>query len=204
MATANPLARQTSDNGARVTARSPIVARQARSPVVARHARLAMKFLHTMGAIGLMGAMACFIVMLYGAPEAPLTAATLPAYATLRAAMAEIARWLFLPAMAATLISGLIAIAINRGFHNAGWAWVKLLSGVLIFEWGFVGIIGPLQNEAKLAARALAGGADAASLMASLGGETAAQRMSLWALFAVATFNVVFGVWRPRLTKLRD
>lgn len=28
-----------------------------------------------------------------------------------------------------TLIAGLLAIAVNRAYHNAGWAWVKLAAG---------------------------------------------------------------------------
>jgi uncharacterized membrane protein len=159
-----------------------------------------MKFLHTMGAVGLMGAMLCFLVMLHFMPPAKEIAN----YATMRGAMGEIAKWVFLPSMALTLIAGLLAIAFNRGFHNAGWAWVKLLSGILVFEWGFVGILGPMQQEAENAAKVLAGGPDAAGLAAALGTEIGAQSASLWALFAVATFNVVFGVWRPRLTRLRD
>lgn len=158
--------------------------------------RRLMKFLHTMGAIGLAGAMACLLVLLglTPSPEA------LPQYALMRGAMGEIARWVFLPSLAITLLSGLVAIAIHRGFHNAGWAWAKLATGVLMFEWGFVGVQGPMQQEAELAAQALAGQGDAALLGLSLG----AEAMSLWALLAVATVNVVLGVWRPRFTKLRD
>ena len=33
---------------------------------------------------------------------------------------------------------------------------------------------------------------------------TSAERNTLWILLAVATANVIFGIWRPRLTKLRD
>lgn len=158
--------------------------------------RRLMKFLHTMGAIGLAGAMACLLVLLAMTPPP----ASLPQYALMRGAMSDIARYIFLPSLALTLISGLIAIALNRGFHNAGWAWAKLATGVLMFEWGFVGVQGPMQQEAELSAEALAGRADAALLGMSLG----AEAMSLWTLLAVATLNVVLGVWRPRFTKLPD
>ncbi len=158
--------------------------------------RRLMKFLHTMGAIGLMGAMACLLVLLHVTPPP----SSLPQYALMRGAMSEIAKWVFLPSVALTLIAGLLAIAINRAFHNAGWAWMKLISGVIIFEWGFVGVQGPMQQEAELSAKALAGQADVASLAVSLG----AARNSLWILLAVATANVVLGVWRPKLTSLPD
>jgi len=158
--------------------------------------RRLMKFLHTMGAIGVMGAMACLLVLLSFAPQP----ASVSEYALMRGAMAGIAKWVFLPSMMLTLVAGLLAIAVNRAYHNAGWAWAKLLSGVLVFEWGFVGVEGPMEMEAKASVAALAGQPDLASLAAAL----SAEQNSLWILLAVATFNVVFGIWRPRLTNIRD
>ena len=155
-----------------------------------------LKFLHTLGAIGLLGAIACLLVLLRDAP--PST--SLAAYASARAAMDAIASWVFLPSLGVTLIAGLVAIAYSRAYHNAGWAWTKALSGVLLFESGFVGVVGPMRQEAERSAAALAGQADAATLAASL----AAERNTLWILLAVSVFNVAFGIWRPRLTRLRD
>ncbi|MET0677380.1 MAG: hypothetical protein ABW175_16410 [Bradyrhizobium sp.] len=158
--------------------------------------RRTMKFLHTMGAIGLMGSMACLLVLLSVIPPP----SSLSQYALMRAAMSSVATWVFLPSLALTLVAGLLAIAVNRAYHSAGWAWVKLASGILIFEWGFAAVQGPMQQEAELSAQVLAGGADATTLAASLG----AEANSLWVLLAVATANVVFGIWRPRLTRLPD
>ena len=153
--------------------------------------RRLMKFLHTMGAIGLMGAMACLLVLLSLTP-APTSIAE---YALMRGAMGDIAKWILLPSIALTLVAGLLAIGVNRAFHSAGWAWAKLATGILVFEWGLVGIQGPMQQEAELSARALAGEVNIAALAGSLG----AERGSLWVLLAVATANVVLGVWRPRI-----
>lgn len=158
--------------------------------------RRTLKFLHTIGAIGLMGAMACLLVLLALAPPP----ARLAEYALMRGAMGTIATWVFLPSFVATLIAGLLAIAVNRAFHNAGWAWVKLVSGLAVFEGSFVGVIGPMQEEAEQSARVLAGQADAATLAQSLG----AEQGTLWLLMAVATANVVLGVWRPKLTRIPD
>jgi hypothetical protein len=155
-----------------------------------------MKFMHTMGAIGLMGSMACLLVLLSFIP--PPT--SLSEYALMRGAMGGIATWIFLPSLGLTLIAGLLAIAVNRGYHSAGWAWAKLLSGVLVFEWGFAAIQGPMQQEAELSARALAHEGDPATLGISLG----AEWNSLWVLLAVATANVILGIWRPRLTTISD
>ena len=112
--------------------------------------RRLLKFLHTMGAIGLMGAMASLLVMLSFAP-APTSLAE---YALLRAAMGGIATWIFLPSLALTLIAGLLAIAVNRSYHDAGWALAKLATGVLLFEYGLLAVQGPMQQEATLSARA--------------------------------------------------
>jgi len=158
--------------------------------------RRLMKFLHTMGAIGLMGAMASLLVLSSIVP----TPTALSEYATIRSAMGAIASWIFLPSLGLTLIAGLLAMAVNRGYHSAGWALAKLLSGVLVFEWGFAAIQGPMQEEAELSARALAHQVDPAALAQSLG----AEWKSLWVMLALATVNVMLGIWRPRLTNLPD
>jgi hypothetical protein len=146
-----------------------------------------------MGAIGLMGAMACLLVLAIFAPPP----ASLAGYALMYGAMAKIATWILFPSLAVTLIAGLLAIAWNRAFHDAGWAWAKLATGVLIFEGGLVYVQGPINEEAERSASALAGHLPATDLAGSLG----AQQGSLWVLLAVAIANVVLGVWRPRLTR---
>lgn len=162
--------------------------------VSSRHLRRFLKFLHTLGAIGLMGAMASLFVMLCCIPS---PSASLPAYAAVRGAMGAVATWIFLPSLGLTLVAGLFAIAFNNAFQNAGWAWLKLVSGVVIFEAGFTAIQGPMQNEAALSASALVGQVDPSMLGRSLG----AERASLLVLFMVATANVVLGIWRPRLSR---
>ncbi|MEE7503360.1 hypothetical protein ACLBXO_18445 [Methylobacterium sp. C33D] len=156
--------------------------------------RRLLKFLHTMGSAGLLGAMASLVVMLSLSP-AP---SALAGYAATRGAMGAVATWIFLPALAVTLMSGLLAMALNRAFLNAGWAWVKLATGVLMFEGGLVYVQGPMKQEAEQSARALAGLVDPAGLAVSLTGE----RGTLWVLLAVATANVALGIWRPRILRI--
>ena len=154
-----------------------------------------LKFLHSMGAIGLMGAMACLLVMLAFLPEPT----QLASYAAMRGAMAGMSKWVFMPSFLLTLVAGLLAMATTRGFHDAGWVLAKLALGLIVFEWCLVGIDGPMKNEAELSASVLAAAGDPASLGLSLG----AERNSLWIMLAVATANVVLGVWRPRFTRKR-
>ena len=156
--------------------------------------RRLLKFLHTMGSAGLLGAMASLVVMLSLAP-AP---SALAGYAAMRGAMGAVATWIFLLALAVTLMSGLLAMALNRAFLNAGWAWLKLATGVLMFEGGLVYVQGPMKQEAEQSARALAGLVDPAVLAVSLPGE----RGTLWVLLAVATANVALGIWRPRILRI--
>ena len=156
--------------------------------------RRLMKFLHTMGAIGLMGAM-----------DVPARAAQLLAGAgvasgvcLMRIAMGGIATWIFLPSLALTLVAGLLAMAVNRAYQDAGWAWAKLATGILIFEWGFVAVQGPMQQEAALSARPWRQDRHRDARARSLD----AERGSLWVLLAVAIANVVLGVWRPHIGRL--
>jgi hypothetical protein len=147
-----------------------------------------------MGAIGLMGAMASLLVMMSLAP-APLS---LAAKAAVMGAMADIATWIVLPSLALTLISGLLAIAVTPGFHDAGWAWAKAATGILIFEGGFFDVLGPIQSAGQTSASALAGQVDPATLALSFG----AERNNLWVLLAVCLANVALGVWRPRMPQI--
>ncbi len=140
--------------------------------------------------------MASLIVIMAFAP--PPT--SLAGYALIDGAIAAIATWILLPSLALTLIAGLLAIAASPSFHNAGWAWAKLASGVLLFEGGLVSVLGPIQEEAQRSASALAGKLDPATIAGAFGSE----RDTLWMLLAVAVANIVFGIWRPRLGRIAD
>lgn len=164
------------------------------------HLRHVLKFLHTIGAIGMMGSMACLLVLLGVTPRLTGDPAALAGYALMRRAMGAIATWIFFPSLGLTLGAGLLAIAFNRGFHNAGWAWLKLATGLVIFEGAFVSVLGPFQQEAERSARAVAGQVDPSTLGASLGTE----RGTLWVVLAVSMANVVLGVWRPRIGRRLD
>ena len=140
-----------------------------------------------------MGSMACLLVLLNLAPYPT----SLAGYASMRGAMAEIVAWIFLPSLVATLIAGLLAIAVNRAFHDAGWAWVKAASGILIFAGGFHAM-SPIQEEAQRSTRALAGQRDGAESPAPIEGEQG----TLWVLLAVSAANVALGVRRPRIVRV--
>ena len=102
-----------------------------------------------------MGSIASLLVLMSFSP--PST--SLAGYALMRGAIAEIATWVFFPSFALTLVAGMLAIAVNRAFHNAGWAWVKLATGILVFAGSFQ-VLGSIQDEAKRSAGAFAGQLD--------------------------------------------
>jgi hypothetical protein len=137
-----------------------------------------------------MGAVATLVVLINfaSAPAAPST------QDLMRGAMGAIADWVFLPSLTLTLVAGLLAIAANRAFHNAGWAWMKAATGILIFAGG-LHAVAPIQEEARRSAAADSVRTERAAISDSRVGEQG----TLWVLLAVTTANVALGVWRPRL-----
>ncbi len=154
-----------------------------------------VKFLHSMGAIGLMGAMAALLIMIVMLPEPT----ELEAYASHRAVMGKVAEWLLLPSLALVLFSGLWSMALSNAFINAGWVWVKLATGILVFKGVLFSIQGPVEQEAITSAEALAGNFDPTQLGQRIGEEWGV----LWVMMAVAIANVVLAIWRPRFSKAR-
>jgi hypothetical protein len=140
-----------------------------------------------------MGSLASLLVLMSFSPQS----ASQADYALMRGAIAAIATWVFFPSFAVTLVAGMMAIAVNRAFHNAGWAWVKLATGILVFAGSFQ-VLGSIQDEATRSMGALAGQLDQDPVTGSFG-----EQSALWVLLAVSTANVVLGVWRPRLTRIR-
>ena len=154
--------------------------------------RRLLKFLHEIGSIGFMGSLAALLVLAHFAPPP----SALAEYAEIRGAMAAIAAWVVFPSFVLTLIPGLLAIAVTRAFHNAGWAWIKAATGILIFAGG-MHAFAPIQDEARLSAEALAGRLDPSALAGATTGESA----TIWVLLVVSTANVVLAVWRPRIIR---
>lgn len=153
-----------------------------------------VKFLHTLGAIGFTGAIAAQMVLL---AMTPAPTVDLAGYALLRQGIAAIGQFVLFPSLGLVLTSGLLAIGINRAFHDVGWVWLKLLLGISVFEGTLVAVHGPAQRMAEQATKALAGGIDPATLVRAGYNEWGA----LSVIMAVALVNIVLGVWRPRFLR---
>jgi len=111
--------------------------------------RRALKALHELAAIGVGGGLAaCLVIGITANIAAPAE------FAAARQAIAAIARYVLLPSLALVLVTGLLAIAATRGYHDAGWAWVKALLGIGVFE-ATLFTVGASSRQAELAAAAV-------------------------------------------------
>ena len=151
-----------------------------------RQWRRSLKALHEIAALGLGGGLAaCLVINLAfrGSPHEGFLAA--------RIGFEAIARWIVIPSLAAILLSGLLSIAATRGFHDAGWAWVKALLGVSLFEATLLTVGASRRKDELLAA------AGDPALLANL---LNAERNILLVLIGICIANIVLAVWRPKLT----
>ena len=101
------------------------------------------------------------------------------------------AQYVVIPSMVVVVATGLIALAATRGFMDSGWAWVKALLGLSVFEATLV-IVGSSHHDIEQAL--------AASDSSVLEGLLRSERNTLLLLIAVTIVNVVLAVWRPSLT----
>jgi hypothetical protein len=86
--------------------------------------RRAMKFMHTIGVLGQMGAMASLLVLLSFIP-----APTSPSeYSLMRGAMGGIATWIFSPVAWARFDYRPTGNRPQQRYQSAGWAWAKFFS----------------------------------------------------------------------------
>ena len=141
--------------------------------------RRVLKILHEIGSIGMVGTLATCIVLITFAPtQSPV------AYAALRQEILALTKWLLVPSLVLVLISGLLAIAANRSYMDAGWAWVKALLGVSMFE-------------GTLLTLAVTGQGDPVQMAQVLRTEWG----GLWIILTVSLANIVLGVWRPKFRR---
>ncbi len=157
--------------------------------------RRIVKIAHTLGSFGMAGGLAAFMLFVATGPDIAAT----EAYAAYRQSLNTISNWLILPSMVVTLFSGLIAMAIHFPYHNAGWVWLKLLLGLLVFESTLASVDGPAQQAAAAAQAAVAGEMSVAELSARISDKWVAW----WILLTISALNVVLAILRPRFKRRR-
>ena len=150
------------------------------------HWRRGMKALHEIAGIGVGGGLVtCLVINLTSSH------ASGAALVSARESIAAIARYVLIPSLALVLITGLVAIALTRGFHEAGWAWLKAALGLSVFEATLV-TVGASSTQVELA--------QAASDPTLLASMLHSERNTLLLLIGLCIANVVLAVWRPKLT----
>jgi len=149
-----------------------------------------MKFGHEVGTVGAMGAVAAQLVLAHLGTTLPIEE-----HALLREAIVTMVRWLLLPSLLLVLLSGMLAMAINKAFHSADWAWVKALMTPLVFETVFVAVDSPARRAAQLTARLAEGDLAAEPLLAEALWH---EQGGLWIALVLFTAQIALAVWRPK------
>ncbi|MEM8606133.1 MAG: DUF2269 family protein [Myxococcota bacterium] len=157
-------------------------------------AKRILKILHLLGAIGLTGALASYMIILATAPNDSMAD-----YAIVRSNIEAISSWLLVPSLVVALVTGLLAMAVYAPFQNMGWVWAKAILGLPMFEGTLATIGGAAKQAAELSAQAAAGDADPALLAEML----ASEWRTLWFIMALSIAQTVLGVWRPRRRRRR-
>ena len=155
--------------------------------------RRVLKFLHNLGAVGMIGGLAAFMLVVATTPDD----VSLETYAAIRTNLAAVSRYLILPSLGLVMLSGILSMAVNFHFQNAGWVWLKAGAGILIFEAMLANVDGPARSAAIAAGQALAGEIDRADLALRVRDAWGAW----WTLLTLAVANVVLAVWRPRFER---
>jgi len=156
--------------------------------------RKILKLLHEIGSAGVLGAFAACIVLIVKVPTHSALA-----YAAVRLSVAAITQWLLVPSLALVMVSGLLSIAATNAYKDAGWAWVKALLGISMFEGTLLTVGASARQAAEYSAQAADGHDNAAQLAQVLHTEWG----GLWLLLALSVANIVLAVWRPRLWSTR-
>jgi len=154
------------------------------------NAKRLMKFFHEIGTVGVMGAVATQIVLSHvGASSSPED------HAVIRQAIAVMCRWLLLPSLLLVLSSGMLAMAINRAFHSADWAWIKALMTPLVFEAVLVAVDSPARAAAELSSRVASGDASAEAALAEALWH---EQGGLWITMLLFAAQIALAIWRPK------
>ena len=149
-----------------------------------------LKFLHEVGTVGLMGAIAAQLLLAITADGMPPDE-----YATLRWGILIVSKWLLLPSLVVVLVSGLLAFGWHRPYHEAPWAWMKAALTIAVLEGALVSVQGPARRAAELSTQLAQGNETVTTALLDV---IRHERSGLWIMMALCIVNIALAVWRPR------
>ncbi|MBS0377491.1 MAG: hypothetical protein JSS29_03310 [Proteobacteria bacterium] len=151
----------------------------------------AIKLLHELGSMGTLGSVAvCLLLLLHRGPGSA------PDLVVISDAVSMVVRWVLLPSFIATILSGLLALVATPPYMDSGWAWLKALLSLSLFEASLM--LSGTAHDLGLLSRQAAGGTD---VWLEIVHTQRTESGVLWVLLGVSIVNVVFGIWRPRLMR---
>ncbi|MFN3891784.1 MAG: DUF2269 family protein [Beijerinckiaceae bacterium] len=154
--------------------------------------RKTIKIFHSLASCGLVGGLAAYMIVLLWAPQA--TAAQV---ADMRATIAALSNYILVPSLGVALVTGLVAMMVQRAFQGMRWVWVKAVLGLAMFEATLAVIQGKANFGLETARKVAEGTETVEALEAALSSEWTA----LSAIMALSLAQVILGVWRPALKK---
>jgi hypothetical protein len=155
--------------------------------------RQTVKFLHTLSSCGLIGALVAYMLVLWKAPQESVAQ-----YADLREIISLIARYILVPSLGISLVSGLLSMMVHRPYQEKRWAWAKAFLGFAMFESTLAITQAKAIDAAELAAQ-IAKGENAAAAQKLLAEALHSEWNVLWAILAISAAQTALGIWRPKL-----
>ena len=157
--------------------------------------RKAVIILHSLASSGRIGGLAAYMVVLVWAPQG-----TAAQYADMRQVIAVISNYILVPSLGVALVTGLVAMMVQRAFQEMRWVWAKAVLGLAMFEATLAVIQGKANEGLALAQKVASGSETAEALKVALSSEWT----SLYALMALSLAQVILGVWRPALYRRKS
>ena len=155
--------------------------------------RQSVKFLHTLSSCGLIGALVAYMLVLWKAPQESLAQ-----YADMREIISLIARFILVPSLGISLVSGLMSMMVHRPYQEKRWAWAKAFLGFAMFESTLAITQAKAIDAAELAAQ-IAKNENAEVAQKLLAEALHSEWNVLWAILAISAAQTALGIWLPKL-----
>ena len=155
--------------------------------------RHSVKFLHTVSSCGLLGGLIAYGLVLWKAPQANVAQ-----YADMREVISLIARYILVPSLGISLVTGLVAMIVHRQYQQKRWAWAKAVLGLSMFE-STLAVTQTKAHDAAAFAAQIVQGNDPTRAATLLAEAIASEWTVLLTILALCLAQTALGIWRPQL-----